>query len=213
MTTITIEPHATEVVVPVKSPEELQQQAEQDGTLRVWHEFSWWFPWYRIHYVSVVSGVAEYDMGNSPLPFADTFSCVTALFERVESFLPRVLVSIVTGIATADFSALLASSLSGPLGFFIPLALSLGFKFGALYLNWNSIEGLMSAYIGSLVSTLLGLIKDKFRIIPEIIDLVLGFTTLAQVGWGKLYRMVSLPVNMIYQSIVLDRIVALQTAG
>jgi len=27
----------------------MQQEAEQSGWLTTWHEFSWWYPWYRLH--------------------------------------------------------------------------------------------------------------------------------------------------------------------
>jgi len=43
-------PEGTTVSIPPpKTPEQLQQEAEQSGALTVWHEFTWWYPWYRLH--------------------------------------------------------------------------------------------------------------------------------------------------------------------
>jgi hypothetical protein len=48
--TATEQQESTKVEIPPgKTPEEIQQEAEQKGWLKVWHEFSWWYPWYRIH--------------------------------------------------------------------------------------------------------------------------------------------------------------------
>jgi hypothetical protein len=49
MTTVTVEPHATEVVVPVESPEEMQKYAIDLGWLKVWGEFGWAYPFFRTH--------------------------------------------------------------------------------------------------------------------------------------------------------------------
>lgn len=67
---VTVEPQATQItadsdmsvsqanetttqssaqIPPQKTPEEIQKEAEQSGALSVWHEFSWWCPWYRLH--------------------------------------------------------------------------------------------------------------------------------------------------------------------
>jgi hypothetical protein len=49
MTTVTVEPHATEVTVPVQSMEEIKANIIDLGWLKVWNEFGWWYPWYRAH--------------------------------------------------------------------------------------------------------------------------------------------------------------------
>ena len=65
MTTVTIEPHATEVTVPVKSTEEMQQDATDSGWFSIYHEFSWWYPWYRMHVKMQVNPTI--DIGFNPL--------------------------------------------------------------------------------------------------------------------------------------------------
>jgi len=49
MTWLTVEPQTAHVVTPTKTPEQSQQEAEQAGWLNIWHEFTWWYPWYRLH--------------------------------------------------------------------------------------------------------------------------------------------------------------------
>jgi hypothetical protein len=42
--TLTVDPHSTLATTATKTPEQMQQGAEQDGTLRPWNEFSLFFP-------------------------------------------------------------------------------------------------------------------------------------------------------------------------
>jgi hypothetical protein len=48
-TWLTVTPQSTQVMQATKTPEQMQQEAEQSGWLTVWHEFSWSYPWYRMH--------------------------------------------------------------------------------------------------------------------------------------------------------------------
>jgi hypothetical protein len=48
-TILTVDPVATMMNMQNKTPEQIQQETEQSGALTVYHEFSWWYPWYRIH--------------------------------------------------------------------------------------------------------------------------------------------------------------------
>lgn len=185
----------TATVQPAKTPEQMQAEAEQSGWLTIWHEFSWWYPWYRIHYVSLYSGSREFDLGMSPLPFADTLQYAESLMPRISQFLQKVIWSIAGAIVGAEFTALITSEVGGPVAFFSALGFSLGTKLAVLYANWNSIDGLISAYIGSLFSTVLGLLKMSFKLVMDFIKLVLGIISLAEFGLGKLYSIISVPIN------------------
>jgi hypothetical protein len=76
---VTVEPRATQItadegtsvsqanetttqssaqVPPQKTPEEMQKEAEDNGALKIWHEFSWWPPWYRLHINATIGGNA-----------------------------------------------------------------------------------------------------------------------------------------------------------
>lgn len=36
-------------IQPPKTTEEAEQEAKASGRLTIWHEFSWWYPWYKLH--------------------------------------------------------------------------------------------------------------------------------------------------------------------
>ena len=77
-TSLTVEPQATQETQPTKTPEQLQAEAEQSGWLTIWHEFSWWYPWYRCHLkidCTLAQGRLYMDYGWTFLPFGSTFEC------------------------------------------------------------------------------------------------------------------------------------------
>lgn len=65
---LTVALEKTDVVDPDKTPEEMQQQAEQGGWLTIWHEFTWEYPWYRLHVATTIGGL-DVDVGFNPLFF------------------------------------------------------------------------------------------------------------------------------------------------
>jgi hypothetical protein len=51
----------------------MQQEVEQGGGLSFWHEWSWWYPWYRLHVKIHVNPTI--DIGFNPvLPFGETWN-------------------------------------------------------------------------------------------------------------------------------------------
>ena len=64
-TSLVIEPQASQVKQQTKTPEQMQQEAEQGGGLTIWHEFSWTYPWYRLHIKMHVNPTIE--VGFNPL--------------------------------------------------------------------------------------------------------------------------------------------------
>jgi hypothetical protein len=74
-TMLTVEPQSTTTMAITKSPEEMKRQAENSGWFWVEPEFSWWFPWFRLHYrldVNLPQGNPEMDYGWSPLPLGES---------------------------------------------------------------------------------------------------------------------------------------------
>jgi len=70
---LTVEPQSTEIMTSTKTPEEMQQEAEDSGWLSTWHEWSWWYPWYRLHVKVNVNPTI--DVGFNPvLPFGETWN-------------------------------------------------------------------------------------------------------------------------------------------
>lgn len=64
-TTITVEPQATDIVTTTKTPEQLQQEAEEKGWLYTWHGFTWSYAWYRMHFVNSYSGAIAFDVASA----------------------------------------------------------------------------------------------------------------------------------------------------
>jgi hypothetical protein len=76
-TVLTVTPQSAQATTPTKTPEEMQKEAEQSGWFKVDPEFSWWYPWFRLHYkldVDLPQGNPKIDSGWSPLPFGQSFS-------------------------------------------------------------------------------------------------------------------------------------------
>ena len=88
-TTLIVLPESTEVLAMTTSPEEMQKEAQNSGSLRVYSEWSWWYPWYRLHVAINMNG-ARIDVGFSPiLP-----DIGTRQFHFPSQFLPPIPITI-----------------------------------------------------------------------------------------------------------------------
>jgi hypothetical protein len=75
-TVLNVTPQSTGATMLTKTPDEMQEDAEASGWFRVDPEFSWWYPWFRLHYkldVDLPQGNPKIDSGWSPLPFGQSF--------------------------------------------------------------------------------------------------------------------------------------------
>jgi len=74
---LTVDPQSTIATTPTKTPEEMQQEAQSSGWFNVYSEFSWGYPWFRLHYkldVDLDQGNPKVDYGWSALPFGSSYS-------------------------------------------------------------------------------------------------------------------------------------------
>jgi hypothetical protein len=205
-TVLTVTLQSALVTTPTKTPEEMQEEAEQNGSLRVWHEFSWLPPWYRMHFVSVYEGSDQFDQGISPIPFVGATLAVAGPFLSMLSTLWwRIVWPIAAAIIGAEFFALLTSS-AGPEIFLVALGASQGLKWGSVWSNWNNVNALVSAFVGGIFATAMGLIRSGFGFAADFLKLLLGLTDIASVGFGNLYRICSFPVNIFYIGTIMNRL-------
>ena len=205
-TTLTVDPQSTLTTTPTKTPEELQCEAEQEGTLQIRDDFSWSFPWYRRHFVSVYEGVEQYDQGISPLPFVDpTLSCSSTFLQTLNALWSVVVWPVAAAVAGAEFFGLIASS-GGPEWFAFSLIFSTGLKVLALYAKWNSIGGLAGGLIGIIFSSVIGLLKWSFQLVVDFLKLIIGVINIAQFGFGNLYRIISLPISIHLGAMAMKRL-------
>jgi hypothetical protein len=72
-TSIYVYPQTTTGTTTLKSPEETQKEVGNGGWLSVWHEFGWWWPFYKLHIVINVNPAI--DIGFNPiLPGGETWN-------------------------------------------------------------------------------------------------------------------------------------------
>jgi hypothetical protein len=149
-TWLTVEPQATQVMTQTKTPEQLQQEAEDSGWLSTWHEFSWWYPWYRLHIKININPVI--DVGFNPiLPGGETWN-----WEGLEIFaevLEEVWQDIMLDFIGVFISYIVAKGLS-----IWNLAAGLvaeGFKAAVQYtflaLFWNDLEKMLAISIANFL--------------------------------------------------------------
>jgi len=75
-------------IAPPKTPEELQQEAEESGWLTIWHEFNWWFSWYRFHIVYILDGQQQFDVGIGFF-WRQHHNSISAVFGQISGILGR----------------------------------------------------------------------------------------------------------------------------
>ena len=163
-TWLTVEPQGTEVVRTTKTPEEMQQEAEDSGWLSTWHEFTWWYPWYRLHIKISINPVV--DVGFSPLlPGGETW-----LWDGLEIFAgltEEVLSDIILEIVGL-FSAYLVArklSIANPvLGVALEIAKVVAQGLPLYMSDWET-RGikLLASSIGSILMGLLAIRVDIAR--------------------------------------------------
>jgi hypothetical protein len=201
----------TDAITAAKTTKQMQQEAEQNGTLRVYNEWSWCFPWYRAHCVSVYEGRNQFDQGISPIPFVGaTLTVAPSFLNMVSTFWWRIAWPIAAAVASAEFYALLASN-GGPEGFLVALAVSQGLKWGVLWVRWNDVNGLVSALMGNVFAIAMGLVRSGFDFVEDFLKLLNGIADISDVGFGNLYRICSFPANIFYIGTILNRLHALGT--
>jgi hypothetical protein len=82
---LTVKPQSTEIVKSTETPEEIQAEAEQNGWLSVYNEWSWWYPWYRLHFNFTMNN-AKIDVGFNPVLSGGE----TIEYSALESAFPQI---------------------------------------------------------------------------------------------------------------------------
>jgi hypothetical protein len=152
----------------------MQKDAQQGGWLNIWHEFSWWYPWYRLHFKITISDPTTIDVGLNPLlPGAETFS-----WEGLEAF-ANVLGEVWQSIE-ADFIFLLGSyalaKLFSMTTAWIIIEIAKFVVQGlALYAVWGQRDTVLATSVACFI---IGLIALSVRVAEQFVD------TLVTYIWG-----------------------------
>lgn len=151
-TTLTVLPESTEVLAMTKSPEEMQKQAEQNGTLKLKNEWSWGYPWYRLHMVYLLGAVEQFDVGIGILG-GNIVTATNHFTSRINSY--------ARDIAWDLFGDWVAGEVVQALGawsgiWWVWAGAVIGatiYKGVLLYSqSWNSLEKLQTSYVAQFVS-------------------------------------------------------------
>lgn len=158
-TTLTIEPQATQVTQPTKTPEQTQQEAVQNGWLNVVHEFTGiWYPWYRLH-LNMSGADPPMDLIITPLALDVTIksydeprfaSQVEDAFDVGYDFVLNIIIgNVATGIAArvAGRTSLLA--------LFVAVVVNFGLQYllaTLVNVAWKDPRTWFVSFIASLIS-------------------------------------------------------------
>jgi hypothetical protein len=128
MTSITVEPQVSDIIVPTKTTEEMEQEAKDCSTLRVWSEFSWWYPWFKVVAevnVPLNGNVVTFRFEEMPLVFQKTADVSAGDCDLAQTLVqigasvgPEVLASYIIGTFIVPRIAAHIASKSSPLAVF-----------------------------------------------------------------------------------------------
>ena len=148
-TSLTVDPRATGLMT-TKSPEQLQKEAEQNGTLTIWHEFSWWYPWYRMHIQVSVNPAIHLGL-NPILPGGETAEWNgLEFFNSLESEIVQTIGIEALGLIGTYLAAKYLSLASFVAGI-IAEGAKIGLQILFLIPSWNSAEAMLASALMSIV--------------------------------------------------------------
>ncbi|MFX0202846.1 MAG: hypothetical protein ACFFCW_42620 [Candidatus Hodarchaeota archaeon] len=169
--TVTVQPQATTTTQPTKTPEEIEQEAKKEQWLQVWPEFSWWYPWFKLHVKISINPTIEVAF-NPVLPGGETWfwDGLEFFLGLTEEVVQDVVLDIV-GLFVAYFVARKTSIANPPLGVALE-SIKLGIQAGLLYVSDWATRGirLLGASIGSI---LMGLLAIKVDIAKAFVNMLI----------------------------------------
>jgi hypothetical protein len=172
--TVAEQPESTTVEVPpAKTPEEMQQEAEQKGWLKVWHEFTWWYPWYRLR-IKININPTIHVAFNPIFPGGESYNwegleIFTAIAEEV---IQEFIIDVI-GIFTGYLAAKALSIWNPAVGIFAELAKGV-LQFGLLVAsNWDNKMRLL---VSAVVNVIMGFIALKSSIGKAFIEALCRLT-------------------------------------
>jgi hypothetical protein len=193
-----------------KTPEQLQAEAEQSGWLSIWHEFSWWPPWYRMHFVGKCNGGTMIDIGNAILPLADIASLNALFNEKIYTGITDLPGVLLTGMIMGEIAIWLAGQ-AGLLAFaifvggWILIKISLLFQYA-----WNSAEKLWESLIANFISTVISAFNALAQFLPEALyALASGVANMKNWAFAFIYKCIIIPINIYLMMVTWDRLCAL----
>jgi hypothetical protein len=205
-TWLTVEPQSTHVMQTTKTPEQLQQEAEQSGQLRPEARFSWWYPWFTLHYILSVEEEDVLDIGLALL--GSDIAVPKSIFDSwVNDFIGAIVSAYVIGWATAEIATLAAMQF-GPQAFLVMFIGSVIAKAALLSLAWDSVQDLKNSFIGAWTSLIIGMVGVVHMLHSSIVSLAFGLIEAASEldFWKFIYKFIYVPINMIFLMLIINRL-------
>lgn len=207
-TSILVMPQTTTGVTTLKSSDEMVKEAEASGGgLSVYPEFSWLYPWFRMHFAWKYNGQTMLDIGVAPLPFVDTASFPPSTFKDVVSTsILKIALNILLALLATQ-AMLWAASNWGLLGFGMVLGGYLAYKFASLYLSWDSVTGLYTSLASNLISTAYATYTGLCSFLPSSLQaLAAGAESIKSVAFAFLCKLIMIPINIVMLMLAWGRI-------
>jgi hypothetical protein len=185
----------------------MQEEAKQKGWLEIWHEFSWFYPWYRLHFVAKYNGETMIDVGIAALPFADSGSFPnTPLNQKINEWFGKVLLNVLQGVIATELALWLLSHY-GLLPFFSFLFGYFSYKFGMLWINWNSLENLYISLVSTFTSLAISAWTGLCKFLPQSIRaLAASAESIKNVAFAFLCKIITVPINIVLLIMTWNRI-------
>jgi len=189
-TVLTVEPQGTGAATQDKTPEEMQKEAEECGGLTIWHEFAWWYPWYRLHFVLSTTlppyGVLFIDYGWSPL-YGMTLQANTTVLALILNDVAQgfaqdyIIMTIVTmigqRIAAGLFGRTVAGMLAAIAGYLTFSLVKMGLEYVANGYNLKTwLVAFVSTAIGCFLDLMTG-IFDTLSFLTAVTRQIIGAVT------------------------------------
>lgn len=197
MTTLTVDPRVTKLMRLAKSPEEMQKEQPPNSELLIGHEFSLWFPWYRLHYVGKYGGGTMIDVGIPVFPWGETgLFPNTPLRSEISESSHKVLWGVIEGIFATELALWFASY--NPVWFGIVVVGYVIYKCYKLFvLNWYSIDDLQCSLVSTFISLALSAWNGLCSFLPSVWHaLAAGVLSIQNLVFKFLCRLLLIPINI-----------------
>jgi len=206
--TVTQDDDSTTVTIPPeKTPEQIRQEAEENGSMKPPEaRFTWGAPWFRLHFVYSYNGEDILDVGIAPLG-NDIVNPSPRFDSWIDNFVKAVARSYAIGMIAAEIAVFVAMQF-GPQAFAIALLASVIVKGILLVSAWNSAQALQSSFVGTFISLILGVVGAVRMIDSALLSLASSFLTAASsTNWWKfLYKLIYIPINLAFMLVILSRL-------
>jgi hypothetical protein len=205
-----VEPQAPQIITAMKTPEQIQQEAEQNGTLSVYIEWSWWYPWFRLHFIDQCNETRVIDVGVALLPFGDNgFFPDTPLKRKIDEQFTSILQPIVIGMIMGEVAVWVAGNL-GPWMFAAAILSYIAYKGLTLASSWNSVEKLWESLIANFISIIISAFGGFEQFLPAAYhSIAADVANIKNMAFAFLYKCIMIPVNLFLLLTIWNRLITL----